>query len=180
MVFSICGCRAKICKVLTLEEKSKDEFRASIILNKRHVDVIAYCVMPTHIHIILRQLSDCGIERFVGNILNSYTKYFNLRHKRKGPLWNARFKAILVSNDDYLLHLTRYIHLNPVSVGIVDSPLDWRGSSYKEYLGVINCKDSICNYSSCLDIEAKNYEKFVVDRIDYQRALSLIKHLLLE
>src|SRR3990167_9648627 len=79
------------------------------------VQVIAYCLMPTHIHLILRQLTDKGISKYMSDFLNSYTKYFNTLHKRKGPLWESRFKNVLVETDNQLLHLTRYIHLNPVT-----------------------------------------------------------------
>ena len=67
-------------------------------------------------------------------LLNSYTRYFNEKIKRKGPLWEGRFKKVLVNSDEQLLHLTRYVHLNPVSAGIVEKPEDWPCSSYREYI----------------------------------------------
>jgi putative transposase len=78
--------------------------------------------MPTHIHLVLRQLKDGGISKFMSNILNSYSRYFNIKHNRKGPLWEGRFRKVLVGSDEQLLHLTRYVHLNPVTACLVDKP----------------------------------------------------------
>lgn len=143
-------------------------------------EIIAYCVMPTHIHLILQQLQDNGISVFMNNILNSYSKYFNIKHKRKGPLWEARFKSILVDNDEYLLHLTRYIHLNPATASLIDSPDIWKASSYHEYISENDSNSRICEYQHLLDIKPEQYKKFVEDRISYQRELAKIKHLLIE
>ncbi len=143
------------------------------------VEIVAYCVMPTHLHLTLKQLKENGISIFMGNILNSYAKYFNTKHERKGHLWEGRFKHVLVESDEQLLHLTRYIHLNPTTAYLVDKPEDWLVSSYREYLaGTGNSK--ICKYDDILDIEPKDYKEFVEDRISYQRELAKIKHLFLD
>lgn len=94
---------------------------AQDLSDKDHlVDVIAYCIMPTHLHFVLCQLKDNGISIYMKNLLDSYTRYFNTRYKRKGPLWEGRFKSILVQTEEQLLHLTRYIHLNPISGALVN------------------------------------------------------------
>ncbi len=146
---------------------------------EKNVEIIAWCLMPTHYHLILKQLKDNGIVDFATSIQKGYTEFFNLKHNRKGPLWEGRFKSILVDKDEYLIHLTRYIHLNPVTAGLVDDPKDWQFSSYREYLNLIPEDEKICDFSSVLDID-NSYEKFVKDRIGYQRELANIKHLLLE
>jgi putative transposase len=99
------------------DKTKQNKYPAKVFSPSREslVEIIAYCIMPTHFHLILKQLKDRGISIFMNNIQNSYTRYFNIRHKRKGPLWQGRFKNVLVDNDEYLLHLTRYIHLNPVT-----------------------------------------------------------------
>ena len=112
------------------------------------------------------------------NLLNSYTRYFNTKTKRKGPLWQGRFKSVLIKTDEQLLHLTRYIHLNPTSEDLVERPEDWPYSSYNEYLR--NSEEPLCSFSKYLDIEPKTYREFVESRKDYQKRLSEIKHLLLE
>ena len=90
--------------------------------------------MPTHFHLILRQNIDNGIFNFIGNLTSSYTRYFNLKHKRKGPLWESKFNNIKIENDEQLLHLTRYIHMNPTSAGIVNNQKESKWSSYNEYI----------------------------------------------
>lgn len=142
------------------------------------VQIIAYCVMPTHIHFALKQLKDAGISLFMGNIQNSYARYFNIKYNRKGPLWESKFKAKRVNNDEQLLHLTRYIHLNPVTAGIVDNPADWAASSYAEYLKINKEEKGMCEYSELIDFDPDKYKEFVDDRISYQRELAEIKHLI--
>jgi putative transposase len=142
------------------------------------VTIIAYCLMPTHIHIIIKQNKDNGISRFMSNLLNSYSRYFNIKHKRKGPLWEGRFGSVHVDKDVQLLHLTRYIHLNPSSAGLVEKPEEWIFSSYHEYVDLADNK--ICDTDDLLEINSKVYRKFVNDRVTFQRELSKIKKILLE
>ena len=147
--------------------------------NNDIVQIIAYCLMPTHFHLVLKQLENDGISKFIGNILNSYTRYFNVKHKRKGPLWEAKFKNVLVGNDEQLLHLTRYLHSNPTTALLAKKPEEWPYSSYKEYLGTSE-EIALCNYKDILEINPKSYRKFVNNRISYQRELAKIKSLLLD
>lgn len=142
------------------------------------VQIIAYCLMPTHIHLILKQLSPSGISIFMSNVLNSYTRYFNVKHKRKGPLWESKFQNVLVNKDEQLLHLTRYIHLNPTSASLANKPQGWEFSSYNEYLGSTNYP--ICQFDDLLNIQSAEYKKFAQDRIAYQRELAIIKKQLID
>ena len=142
------------------------------------VDIIAYCFMPTHIHFLLVQKKDNGISAYMKNILDSYTRYFNNKNNRKGPLWQGRFKSAHVESDEQLLHLTRYIHLNPTSSKFVSNPEDWPFSSYSEYLHI--AKYNVCDFADYIDINPEEYRHFVTSRRDYQAKLNEIKHLLLE
>jgi putative transposase len=141
--------------------------------------IVSYCLMPTHFHLVLEQLEDGGISKYIANICNSYTRYFNLKHDRRGPLWQGRFKNILVGSDEQLLHLTRYIHLNSATNDLVKKPEDWKFSSYSEYISS-NIKNNICDFDKILKINPKRYQRFVNGRIMYQRELSKIKKLILE
>jgi putative transposase len=142
--------------------------------------IIAYCFMPTHLHLILQQLKEDGISRLMSLMLNSYSSYFNRKHNRKGPLWESRFKVVVVKNDEQLLHLTRYIHLNPVTSRLVNKPEEWVYSSHREYLGLVKEEQKICDFSGCLEVDPLRYQRFVCDRIDYQRKLAKIKKLLMD
>lgn len=164
-----------------MEIKNKEELLRKHPVKKGNiVQIIAYCFMPTHLHLILKQLKKDGISIFMRNILNSYTRYFNIKTKRKGPLWESRFKNIIVKTDEQLLHLTRYIHLNPATAYLVDKPEDWKFSSYKEFLGEAEDKERMCDYSEVLDIKPQEYKKFVNSRLEYQRELAKIKESFLE
>ncbi len=186
IVFYQCNQRIKPAIKFSRFVKSMD--KDSYILNEsvkylvkdKLVEIIAYCIMPTHIHIILQQLQQNGITIFMSNILNGYTRYFNIKHKRKGPLWEGRFKSVLVGDDIQLLHLTRYIHLNPVTPFLVDKPEDWAFSSYKEFLSREDIKTKISKYDAVLEIEPEFYKNFVENRTSYQRELAKIKELIIE
>ena len=174
----------KFSQFMMLEKVKEEGFNSNFIFvsqgKEKFVQIIAYCIMPTHFHLILKQLKENGVSIFTGNILNSYSHYFNTKHNRKGPLWEGRFKNVLVKTDEQLLHLTRYVHLNPVTAFLVDRPGQWPASSYREYLLEINEIDRICKYDDILDIEPVSYSKFVEERISEQRERALIKEALFD
>ena len=165
-----------------LEIKNKDAFYKKHFARKNYIiEIIAYCIMPTHIHLLLKQIKDNGISMFMRKILDSYSRYFNVKNKRKGPLWQGRFKNVLIETDEQLLHLTRYIHLNPTSKNLIDKPENWQYSSYREYLGLIdNRKDRLCDFSNYLHMKIGSYKRFTENNINYQKELEKIKHLTLE
>ena len=154
------------------------EIKKSIKSSKKCVRIIAYCLMPTHVHFILEQFSQNGISNFMNLLLKSYSKYFNKKHKRKGPLWEGPFKNILIKKEDQFIHLTRYMHLNPVTAHIVDKPENWSYSSYRAYIQIV--KSNLCDFSDYFDMAVVEYIEFVNNAIDYQRQLAKIKHLILE
>ncbi|XWK86194.1 MAG: transposase [Phormidium sp.] len=96
-------------------------------------DIIAYCLMPNHYHLLVYLQTDNFSELMQAFSL-SYTKSINKRYERVGSLFQGRFQAIHVDREEYLLYLTRYIHLNPVSANIVEKAEDWEFSSYQEYI----------------------------------------------
>lgn len=147
------------------------------------IEIIAYCLMPNHFHFLLKQLKDNGIVNFIGNLNNSYSHYFNTKYERKGPLFEGRFKSIRVETDEQLLHLSRYIHLNPYSSFIVKNLnrlVEYPYSSFREYLsqsGAGFCqKEIVLNQFSTFD----DYREFVFNQADYQRTLDQIKHQVLD
>ncbi|MBI4065398.1 transposase [Candidatus Gottesmanbacteria bacterium] len=143
------------------------------------VDIISYCFMPNHFHLLLRQRIDKGVSRFVSNTTNGYTKYFNTKHHRVGPLLQGTFKAVWVETEEQLLHLTRYIHLNPTTNYLVQEQnlQDYPWSSFQEYFGLK--ETGICDTSFLRSTfpSGKVYEEFVLDQVDYARELEKIKHL---
>jgi putative transposase len=97
------------------------------------LDVLAYCLMPNHYHFLVC-LRSPQLSQQMHAFSLSYTKAINRRYERCGSLFQGRFCAIELDSDAYLLHLTRYIHLNPVKAGFVENPEDWEFSSYREYI----------------------------------------------
>ena len=79
------------------------------------VEVISYCLMGNHFHFLLCT-QKANLSRYMQRLNVAYTRYFNVRYKRVGPLLQGRYKAILVGSDEYLQVLSRYIHLNPVKI----------------------------------------------------------------
>ena len=98
------------------------------------VKIHTYCLMDTHYHLILETLK-ANLSQSVGWLNLSYAMYFNTKHKRKGHLFQGRFKSILVQADEYIQELSRYIHLNPVRARLVDRPGDYKWSSYNSFIG---------------------------------------------
>lgn len=137
--------------------------------NEKFVEILAFCLMPTHIHLVLKQLTDQGISTFMQRNLNSYASYFNKKYKRSGPLWAGRFKNALVESDEQLWHLTRYVHLNPSTAGLIENPQDWRYSSYREYLGMVKFAERLSYQQEMTDVSPAEYKKFVEDQVGYQK-----------
>ena len=96
--------------------------------------VHAFCCMTNHIHLVL-QAGDIPLSRGMQNLSFRYTRWINWREQRTGHLFQGRYKAVLVDGDSYLLELVRYIHLNPVRAGMVETPEEYPWSSYRAYLG---------------------------------------------
>lgn len=144
------------------------------------VQIVSFCLMPTHVHFVVKQLRENGISSFMKNISNAYTRYFNTKHARKGPLWVGRFKAVNVESDEQLLHLTRYVHLNPTTAALVKKPEQWLFSSYSEFIEPDKISLPICNYAGLFDLSSQEYRSFVDDYKDYQRELGIIKKLVLD
>ncbi|MDD2823428.1 MAG: transposase [Candidatus Daviesbacteria bacterium] len=76
--------------------------------------LVSYCLMPNHIHFLIKQISSNSIDRFMNSLCVRYTMYFNRKYKRVGSLYQDVYKAVLIENDSQLLHLSKYIHQNPL------------------------------------------------------------------
>lgn len=143
--------------------------RGSLNLN---VEVVAYCLMPNHFHFLLKQSIDNGVSVTMANFQNSYTKYFNAKHKRQGSLLQRQFKAVPIESQGQFFHLTRYIMLNPYSSQLVKNPEM-----------VLEYPYSFINYHLFEKVTGSKKEQFfnsVQDQADYQKNLELIKHLTLD
>ena len=144
-------------------------------------DVLAYCFMPNHFHFLLKQNKDQGISKFMGDSVNAFTRHLNLKRESKGPIFLPRFKAVSIKSEEQLIHVSRYIHLNPYTSKLVKSIEDlekFPWSSLKEYKE--KNKNSLSQSKTILNSFRGNYSRyksFVVGQADYQRTLEYCKPL---
>ena len=109
------------------------------------VDILAYCLMPNHIHLIATPLKDGSLAQAIGETHRNYTRFINFREKWRGYLWQGRFSSYVL-DERYLLAATRYILLNPVTAMIAKKPWDYKWSSTRHHMMIANgslVKDSL-------------------------------------
>lgn len=148
------------------------------------VEIVAYCLMPNHFHLLIRELEDGGISKFMQKLTTGYTMYFNKKYERNGSLFQGRFKATHVADDRYLRYLISYIHLNPVKLiepkwketGIANKAAaekyleTYAQSSYLDYLGndrpegVILSREALPEYFS----SSADFKTFVTEWLTYK------------
>ena len=139
------------------------------------VDIVCFCLMPNHFHLILKQRVKGGISFFMKKLGTGYSMYFNKKYKRVGSLYQGCFKSKYIENDEYLIHLSRYIHLNPLE--IIEK--GWKSEGIKDWK---KAKTFLNNYkfSSFLDYSGKKnlpsiltmdfLKNFIEDnRMDYKK-----------
>lgn len=132
------------------------------------IELLSFSLMPNHFHLLIKQVKSSGITTFMKRVSTSYAMYFNKKWRRVGHLFQERYKGILVSDDNYLLHLSRYIHLNPSK--IIRGKINFEDfTSYPYYLGLKKANwlkpDFILTYFNNIRIGNYNgsYRKFVED-----------------
>ena len=159
---------------------NNQKFQPNVLLPKDNniVKFISYCVMPDHYHFLLRILIDDVFSKYIADVENSFTRFFNIKFDRKGPLWQSSFKAVRVKSNEQLLHLSRYIHLNPTTADLANFPEEWPLSSYKEFISDPTVLKELLTEISIS--KPLSYKKFVEDRKDYQKKLNLIKKLVFD
>lgn len=153
------------------------------------VEIVVNCFMPTHYHLVLKQTKDKGITEFMQKVGASYTKYFNLKHDRFGPLLQGKFKSVLVKSDEQLIHLSRYIHINPSESSKINwdpkKLRDYPWSSLREYLGLENEESSLCNKKLVSELilehfkSPQDYEKFVLAQVSVKES-SILERITLD
>lgn len=148
------------------------------------VDIIAYCLIPNHFHLLIRERSEGGIQKFMMKLSTGYSMYFNKKNKRTGALFESRFKAKYIDSDEYLKYLIAYIHLNPIKMidpewkknGIQDLLVaqdylkNYEYSSYLEYQGVTRLESKILNREAGPEYftTLKDFNDFVNDWLTFK------------
>lgn len=170
-----------LSKFLRLEDKKQKEFLESLKKLNLLVEIICYCLMPNHFHFLLRQSQENGIAKFLSNFQNSYTRYFNTKNNREGNLFLDQFKAIRIETDEQLVHVSRYIHLNPHTGYVVKSFTELEKYPWSSFSDYLQKNSQLAQTNLVLDFFIKNnYREFILDQADYQRSLKLIEHSIFE
>lgn len=134
------------------------------------IELLAYCLMPNHFHLLLHQNSDNDVAEFMRTLSTSYTMYFNKRYERVGALFQGRYKAHRIDNDSYRLHISRYIHLNPIALKRDVESFEY--SSLRHF----SLRDlSWITYDKVLDdfLSYDDYLKFVLDYAEPEKLQQL-------
>lgn len=123
-------------------------FEVGLQTKKPLVEILAFCLMPNHYHLMVRALNENGVTEFMRKLGTGYTNYFNLKYQRVGPLFQGKFKAILLKQGAHFTYLPHYIHFNPLELApaskkksaddLAEFLRSYRWSSHMDYLGVKN------------------------------------------
>jgi REP element-mobilizing transposase RayT len=143
------------------------------------VQIIAYCLNSNHYHLILRQVSERGVEKFMHKLSTGYTNYFNKKSNRTGALFQGRYKSTHIDSNEYLLHLSVYVNANHVIHNYPEK--DWPYSSCLDYAGKRGGK--LCEKETILgqfDDNPREYEKFMRNNINYFREKKELEKYILE
>lgn len=160
---------------------------------KYNTTILAYCLMPNHFHFLLQQTNHNSISKFISDLCNSHSRYFNVKYETVGVLFQGRYKSKRVDKDEYLVHLSRYIHLNPLELfafrfkqkqkeEIFDMLLNYKWSSLPSYL--LGLKDEIVNPVPILNyFSTKNpiedYKNFLISQFN-MKVDPIIEHLVFD
>lgn len=173
----------KYSKFKQMTQDKRESYMSDVKDDIPLVEIYAFAFMPNHYHLLLKQVQDDGIKTFISNVQNSFAKYFNTKHERSGGLFQNPFKSRRIGDTEDFMHVSRYIHLNPVTAYLIEIG-DLKNYPYTSYLDYFGNKSiSFLNTKFLLDIfdrSRKRYSNFINDRVDYQRELAKIKNLILE
>ena len=114
---------------------TNDDNAKNQIIKERFVELTGFALMPNHFHLIVKETKEGGMGKYMHRVLNSYTKYFNTRYSISGHLFEGPYKAVHVEDNEQLLYLSAYIHLNPKELNEwekKEDSLTW--SSYQDYV----------------------------------------------
>lgn len=147
------------------------------------IELVAYCLMPNHFHLCIKQTDRRAIDHFMRSLATKYAMYFNKKYERVGSLFQGRYKAVLIQTEQQFTYLTKYIHRNPLKLtSYKDRPRklpEYSFSSYPNYLGLrqqswIHPENILAYYS--LTNPKNSYQSFVeesVSEIEGEKSLTL-------
>lgn len=131
------------------------------------IKILACCLMPNHYHFVLVPTHIIPtISHFIGHVFNGYVQAVNHKHNRTGPLFEGRFKHRLIKKPEHVLHVCRYIHLNPLRAGLVETLDTFNWSDYLDWVGKRPSQLKKVEFRRDYFTDPNDYAKFVHDRAD--------------
>lgn len=170
--------------------RDDEDYRVFLNLFKRHLDIEpardrigrqykhlrneielnCYCLLPNHFHLLLYQRSEGAMQQLMRSVMTAYGQYFNKKYDSSGSVFESTYKASMITADEYLMHISRYIHLNPQ---------DWRNYRYSSLPFYLETAPPAWLHSErILELfsDSRQYQEFVEDYEDYKKQLDFIKH----
>ncbi len=174
--------KIRLSKFKSLTSELKKQYLDALGSITPLVEIYVFAFMPNHFHFLLKQLVDKGIVTFISNLQNSFAKAFNLKNNRNGALFQNAFKARRIATDEDFIHVSRYIHLNPVTSYIIefDKLADFEWTSFPAYATDQQIPFIDSNFLLKIFGTKEKYVEFVANQADYQRSLAYIKDLVME
>lgn len=174
--------KLRLSKFKSLSTAATEVYLNTLKTTTPLVDIYAFAFMPNHFHFLVKQVQNDGISRFVANLQNSFAKVFNLKNERHGSVFQSQFKAKRIETDYQFIHVSRYIHLNPVTSYLIEFnklQTDTR-TSFPAYATGKEIRSIKKDFLLSMFSSSEDYVRFVSDQADYQKELAFIKNLILE
>ena len=145
--------RGNFQQVVFLEDEDRKFYldRLSQYSRKWKLDVLAYCLMNNHVHLVVIPREKNSLAKSLGTLNMCYSQYFNKKHDRQGHLWQARFYSAMM-DEGHLHAAVRYVECNPVRAGLVRYPWDWAWSSARSHLGLVQASVALFDVNFLMKI----------------------------
>jgi len=132
-----------------------------------------YCLMPNHIHLLLKLIHAEDLKKFIQGLSQSYSNYYRRAYGYTGHVWQGRYKSFHIEKDSYLLECGRYIERNPVRAGLVKDPTEWSWSSYHSYAHgeadpLLDPYDFYLDFGDTYSTRQGNYRQYVLEERPYE------------
>ncbi|MBU2592347.1 MAG: transposase [Patescibacteria group bacterium] len=168
-------------KRLPKEEKEKylQNLKKS---SKNQTNILAFCFMPNHYHFVIQEIVEKGLSIFLSKFQNSYAKYINTKYERTGSLFQSMFKAVRIESEEQLIHVCRYVHLNPITSYLLKNDRDLETYKWASFMDCLGKRSGIIDTQHLLRFypSVEELKSFTYNQADYQRSLEELRYFSLE
>jgi len=155
--------RGSRAKEIFFEDKNYTYFLRLLSVNteKHAVQIAAYCLMPNHYHLIVKQEAGGKISKLIQSTIISYVQAVNKQFHFSGSLFQGKAKAKIIDSDEYAIQVVRYIHFNPVRANLVEKPEQWKYSDFSRWIGKLDVISGILGNRTGCFVDAVDYLAYV-------------------